>query len=269
MYVTIENVSYFVDIQGEGFPLILLHGFTGDASTWTTLVQQWRGKRKLVCIEIIGHGRTDSPDHMERYDILSVASDIKQIIDSFKWDKVDVLGYSMGGRLALSFAMEYPHKVRKLILESSSPGLKTEAERKKRQIQDEKLAQMILEQGVERFVEYWEDVPLFSSQKNLSIEKQQEIRKQRLQNSTVGLVNSLKGMGTGVQPSWWEKLCEFEVDSLLLTGSLDEKFCSIAEEMVSLMIKAEWIKVNESGHAIHVENSEKFGTIVDGFLSTE
>ena len=72
----------------------------------------------------------------------------------------------MGGRLALSFAMEYPHKVRKLILESSSPGLKTEAERKKRQIQDEKLAQMILEQGMERFVEYWEDVPLFSSQKN-------------------------------------------------------------------------------------------------------
>lgn len=267
MHVTIKDVSYFVDIQGEGFPLILFHGFTGDSSTWSSLAEQLRETRKLVCIDIVGHGRTDSPDHPNRYGMMSVVQDINQIIDSFKWNRVDVLGYSMGGRLALSFAMEYPHKVRKLILESSSPGLKTEEERKNRQIQDERLAELILEQGIEEFVKYWENIPLFSSQKKLSTEKQLEIRKQRLQNSAVGLANSLKGMGTGVQPSWWEKLNQFEVETLLLTGTLDGKFCSIAEEMASLMKKAHWIKVNESGHAIHVEHSEKFGTIIDGFLT--
>jgi 2-succinyl-6-hydroxy-2,4-cyclohexadiene-1-carboxylate synthase len=267
MYVTIEDVSYFVDIHGEGFPLILLHGFTGDVSTWSSLIMTLRGKRKLVCIDIVGHGRTDCPDHLKRYRMMSVVNDIKKIIEFFKWDRVDLLGYSMGGRLALSFAMEYPHLVRKCILESSSPGLKTEEERKTRQIQDEKLAGLILDQGIEGFVNYWENIPLFTSQKKLPMDRQVEIRKQRLQNSVVGLANSLKGMGTGVQPSWWGKLEQFQVDTLLLTGSLDGKFCSIAEEMVSRMKQAQWMTVNDSGHAIHVEHSEKFGTIIDGFLS--
>ncbi|WP_338471992.1 2-succinyl-6-hydroxy-2,4-cyclohexadiene-1-carboxylate synthase [Niallia sp. XMNu-256] len=267
MYVSIENVSYFIDIQGEGFPLILLHGFTGDHSTWSTLVHQLKGSRKLVSVDMIGHGKTDSPEAKDRYSILSVTQDIERIMDHFQWDVVDVLGYSMGGRIALSLAIKYPQKVRKLILESSSPGLKTELERKNRQIQDEKLASFILEKGIENFVDYWENIPLFSSQRKLPVLKQRVIREQRLQNSAVGLANSLRGMGTGIQPSWWETLNQFEVDTLLLTGTLDQKFCLIAEEMVKLMQKAQWVKVDGSGHAIHVEHSEKFGTIIDGFLS--
>ena len=94
-------------------------------------------KRKCICIDIIGHGQTDSPEDINRYEIQSVVQDIKRIIEILKLDVVDVLGYSMGGRLALSFAMEYPEIVRKLVLESSSPGLKTEEERNSRQIQDE------------------------------------------------------------------------------------------------------------------------------------
>ena len=267
MYFSIGNVQYFIDVQGEGFPLILLHGFTGEGSTWTSTVNQLKEKRKLVCIDIIGHGRSDSSEDLNRYDIMSVAKDIEQIIESFKWNTVDILGYSMGGRLALSYAMEYPHRVRKLILESSSPGLKTEEERRNRQIKDHKLAQFILDEGIENFVDYWENIPLFSPQKSLPESKQQEIRKQRLQNSPTGLANSLKGMGSGAQPSWWDQLSDFEVETLLLTGSLDQKFCSIAQQMVGEMKKADWMKVDECGHAIHVEHSEKFGTIIEGFLS--
>jgi len=267
MYITIDDVSYFVDVNGEGIPLILLHGFTGDSTTWSSLVNQLGHKRKLVSVDIIGHGQTDSPENVNRYNILSVAQDMKKIIESLKFDQVDVLGYSMGGRLALTFALEYPQLVRKLILESSSPGLKTEAERKARQTQDEKLANTIHDKGIKKFVDFWENIPLFSTQKNLPLHKQLEIRRQRLQNSTIGLANSLKGMGTGVQPSWWDSLSQFEVETLLLSGTSDQKFCSIAEEMVNLMGNAEWTKVDDCGHAIHVEYLEKFATIVDGFLS--
>lgn len=267
MYVTIDDVSYFVSIQGEGFPLVLLHGFTGDSSTWFTLVNQLSKKRKMVCIDIIGHGKTDSPEEINRYDILSVAHDIKRILEKLNINQVDILGYSMGGRLALSIAMKYRKLVRKLVLESSSPGLQTIEERKNRQTQDEKLAERIWQTGMREFVDYWENIPLFLSQKALPLHKQQEIREQRLQNSIIGLSNSLKGMGTGVQPSWWEYLDHFEVETLLVTGALDDKFCRIAEKMVNMMKNAQWVKVNGCGHAIHVEHSEKFGTIVDGFLT--
>jgi 2-succinyl-6-hydroxy-2,4-cyclohexadiene-1-carboxylate synthase len=267
MYLKIRDISYFVEVKGDGFPLVLLHGFTGDGTTWNSFVKQWSHKRTCICIDIIGHGKTDSPEDINRYKIQSVVKDIKSILENLKLDVVDVLGYSMGGRLALSFAMEYPEKVRKLVLESSSPGLKTEEERNSRQIQDERLANQILEHGIEEFVHYWENIPLFSSQKELPLQEQQMVREQRLQNSLVGLSNSLKGMGTGVQPSYWDKLSLFEIETLLVTGALDEKFCLIAEEMVASMKKAQWVKVDGCGHAIHVEHSEKFGTIVNGFLS--
>ena len=124
MYVKVRDTSYFVEIEGDGFPLVLLHGFTGDSTTWNSFVKQWSHSRKCICIDIIGHGKTDSPENSNRYKIQSVVQDINSIIENLKLDVVDVLGYSMGGRLALSFAMEFPEKVRKLVLESSSPGLK-------------------------------------------------------------------------------------------------------------------------------------------------
>ena len=84
---------------------------------------------RLIAIDILGHGQSDSPKDFKRYEILSVAKDMKQILELLKIEKTDILGYSMGGRLALSFAIQYPLFVRKLVLESSSPGLITEQER--------------------------------------------------------------------------------------------------------------------------------------------
>ena len=265
MKCDINGISYNVEQEGEGFPLVMLHGFTGDCRTWQPFYTQWSKKYKLIAIDIVGHGKTDSPGNIERYDMLSVSHDLKKILDQLEIKKADVLGYSMGGRLALSFAVQYPESLRKLILESSSPGLATEEERGSRRTQDEKLASFIQENGIEKFVQYWENIPLFSTQKNLPLQKQVAVKKQRLQNSVIGLSNSLIGMGTGAQPSWWQDLPDIKAETLLITGELDQKFCSIAERMKKKLNNVTWIKVENCGHAIHVENPEKFGTIVNEF----
>lgn len=90
---------------------------------------------------------------------------------------------------------------------------------------------------------------------------------QRLKNSKIGLANSLIGMGTGAQPSWWDELEKLPHEVLLITGSLDQKFCEIAKMMKIKIKNCRWINVEGCGHAIHVEKPEKFGTIVSGFLS--
>jgi len=74
-------------------------------------------------------------------------------------------------------------------------------------------------------------------------------------------------MGTGVQPSWWNKLVSFNFETLILTGELDLKFCRIGQEMEKLIPKAEYLSIMNTGHAIHVEEPEKFGTIVNEYLS--
>lgn len=263
----IDGIRYNVEINGDGFPAILLHGFTGDASMWSPFIEKWGKNLKLFAVDIVGHGKTDPPDDVERYKMLSVVDDLFLLMEKLKIQKADFVGYSMGGRLALSFAAKYPTKVRKLVLESASPGLESEAERKKRIEQDLKLAQFIEEKGIEEFIDYWEDIPLFETQKSLPADIRKKLREQRLHNTVIGLANSLRGMGTGSQPSWWDELRELKVDTLLITGSLDEKFCRIAEQMQERLEYSQWVNVEGCGHAIHVENSEKFGTIVNEYLS--
>lgn len=266
MQLQINDIGYHVEMCGEGFPLLLLHGFTGDSSTWTPFCSAWGKHFNLIIPDIIGHGKTESPIDVNHYNIESAAKDLLKLLDGLEIEQTDLLGYSMGGRLALTFALLYPERVRKLILESVSPGLKTEEERMHRRMKDRELANFINDQGIKSFVDYWEGIPLFSTMKDLPKSIQESIRSQRLSNNAMGLANSLLGMGTGSQPSWWGKLSLLNCEVLLLTGEKDEKFCKIAEKMLEDMKKAAGVVINDSGHAIHVEQREKFGTIVSDFL---
>jgi len=136
-----------------------------------------------------------------------------------------------------------------------------------RKASDENLATFISEKGILAFVEKWENVPLFHSQKSLPAYKQEEIRKGRLKQMPMGLNNSLKGMGTGVQPSLWEDINQITAPTLLICGELDEKFCNIMGKMNNSINSARLEKVLNAGHAIHVEQEGKFVTIVSGFLN--
>lgn len=266
MNIVSGKVTYAVEITGNGEPLVLLHGFTGNRDTWNFLIPMLSEDHTLIMIDIIGHGMSASPAEPERYEMDRVAEDIRHILDELHFPKAHILGYSMGGRLALAFACLYPVYVETLILESASPGLVTAKERGTRRQNDRKLAEGILESGLEAFVDHWENIPLFESQKRLSATTRAAIRKQRLANDPVGLSNSLLGMGTGSQASYWEDLQALDFPVLLLTGELDPKFCDIAKSMEKKLDRAEWKIINGSGHAIHVEDGEKFGKIISEFL---
>lgn len=267
MKTMINGVRYNVEQCGDGFPLVLLHGFTGAASTWKPFCPIWGQHSTLLMVDLIGHGETESPGDIARYDIKKAAMDLKAILDQLGIEKADFLGYSMGGRTAITFASQYPERVRKLVLESTTPGLVYPEDREARIQQDHKLANKIEQEGLKQFIDFWESIPLFQSQLNLPAEVREQIRSQRLRNEPVGLANSLRGMGTGAQPSWWDKLEDFDFETLLITGELDEKFCKIATEMASRLPNPTHLTINGCGHAIHVEEREKFGTIVSEFLS--
>ncbi|MCR2821762.1 2-succinyl-6-hydroxy-2,4-cyclohexadiene-1-carboxylate synthase [Lederbergia panacisoli] len=266
MIFTVDGIDYYYEVSGSGEPLILLHGFTGDSSTWDSIKSYLIESFKIISIDIIGHGNTASPIESSKYTMEQVTAHICLLMNHLSLDKAHILGYSMGGRLALSFSIAFPERVKSLILESASPGLKTDEERSLRIQADDQLCQMIMQQGLKAFVHYWESISLFQTQKSIEESVKLQIRQQRLKNNPIGLVNSLKGMGTGVQPSWWDDLNKIEIPALLLCGEKDPKFCSISKEMKLLMAKSELIEVDGVGHAIHVEDPRKFGTMVREFL---
>ena len=268
--LTIRDMTYHIEMWGEGPPLLMLHGFTGSTKTWAPLVPLWHDHFKLIAVDLIGHGLSDSPADYRRYAMAHTVRDLQLILEQINVRKTHLLGYSMGGRVAIALASRAPQLIKSLILESTSPGLETEEERMARRKQDESLADEIEEKGLFAFVQKWENLPLFATQKRLPQTVQDELRKQRLAQSPQGLANSLRGMGTGNQPSYWPSLASFHFPVLVLAGSEDVKYCSLACRMVQRLPQAELKIIPDAGHTIHLEKSHLFAKVVlDHLLQIE
>lgn len=255
---------YFSDSGSTGIPLVLLHGFTGTSSTWDRFRITGERKCRLIAIDMPGHGKTigNMPVTMEQF-----SDDLQALLGSIGIKQYHLLGYSMGGRAALFHACKYSASILSLVLESASPGLETETERTIRKERDEQIASKILSEGVESFVDQWESLPLFDSQKRLPDDVRTGIRTERLGQRAEGLAASLRGMGTGAQLSLWTELPSLKMPVLLIAGSLDLKFIKIAEQMNERLQNGEIRIVSDAGHAIHVEKPKKFDKVVIEFVT--
>lgn len=118
------------------------------------------------------------------------------------------------------------------------------------------------------FIDYWENIPLFQSQKRVPLEEREKLREGRLRNSIRGLANSLRGMGTGQQPSLWGCLPALHMPVLLLAGERDAKYVAIASEMDKLLPRSTAAVIREVGHTVHFEKSRQFIQTVINFLHT-
>src|SRR5690606_22623618 len=108
MELMANGVRYHIEVSGdEARPvLVLLHGFTGSAATWKTVIEKWRDYR-IVAIDLIGHGQTVSPSAESRYAMERQLEDLECIFKELNLTKFTLLGYSMGGRTALAYACEF------------------------------------------------------------------------------------------------------------------------------------------------------------------
>lgn len=247
--------------------IVMLHGFTGSTKTWehiASMLPQYR----IIAIDCIGHGQSESPKDYTLYKMEYQLAVLEEVFKALQLTRFTLIGYSMGGRIALSYAVKYPGRVQTLILESASPGLRTEQERNVRKKADDELANKIEANGVTSFVNAWENIALFASQKRLPQRIQQAIREERLQQKEQGLANSLRGIGTGMMPQVWGKLHVLSMPVTLITGGLDTKFVDIAREMTTFIQKVRHLVVNDVGHTIHVENPSEFATIVKETISS-
>ncbi|MBF2358464.1 2-succinyl-6-hydroxy-2,4-cyclohexadiene-1-carboxylate synthase [Listeria welshimeri] len=256
----VNGQTYYVTntVNGEKPVLLMLHGFTGSNKTFQESITHLEKHFSIVAPDLLGHGKTDSPDEIARYSIERIVDDLVTILQELKIMQCFVLGYSMGGRVATAFASAHPEMVCGLILVSSSPGLAQKDLQESRVQADNRLADMLESEGIRSFVDYWEKLALFASQEVLSDELKKRIRLERLAQNPNGLAMSLRGMGTGKQPSYWNHLADFTFPVLLMTGSLDEKFEKIAQEMQQLIPNSTHVTVQNAGHAVYLEQPNIF-----------
>ncbi len=118
-YAPVNGIKVYYEVYGEGRPLVLLHGaFYTIEMNWEQLIPELSKTRKVVAIEMQGHGHTPFSDR--KLSISSLASDVEKLMDYLKIDSADVAGFSMGVSVAYQFAVQSPKRLRKLVIISST-----------------------------------------------------------------------------------------------------------------------------------------------------
>ncbi len=265
MRIAVNGVHLNVEQAGSGPAVLLLHGFTGSSATWRSFQDRWAGFR-TIAVDVIGHGESDSPPDASRYTMSACIDDLTALLDQLSIEKAGVLGYSMGGRIALRFALARRQRLWGLVLESASPGIAAAEDREARVRSDAKLAENLERDGLEAFIDYWQSISMWASQARLPREKHESLRRQRLHNSATGLANSLRGMGAGADEDVFDRVGELTMPSLLIAGALDARYAETSRRMAAAMSHAELRIVENAGHAVHFEEPDQFAEAVTAFL---
>ena len=248
---------YHVKIEGAGPPLLLLHGFTGSLSTWDMLSEHLSTHFTVYRLDLMGHGKT-TPAPEQRMRLTQQVKDLEALLAT-RSEQWIILGYSMGGRIALMLSV-VSEQIARTIAVSTTPGIQTAIERKVRRTSDRKLAERLEKGGLEAFIDHWETLGLFKPQAFLPESQRTRLRQERLSQTVEGLSASLRAQGTGSMPSLWSCLPK-KIDWIV--GEEDEKFRAIASRAAS----PEKIHVIlHASHAPHIDQPQKFVTMVENLL---
>ncbi len=270
MRVKYSNIFLNVDppekVDKSASDIFFLHGFTGSANDWTSVLPGIDNRFNKFTIDLLGHGKSDSPNDQSLYSWELQVEQLNKIITEFTEEKVILTGYSMGGRLALCYAYTYPERVLGLILESSSPGITSKRQRETRIKDDAELAAYISTHSINEFADLWIKKEIFATQLRLPEEKRNEIKLDRLKNNPIGLTNSLIGFGTGKMPNLYPQLKKMNTQILLLTGELDTKFTALNKSIAKKFPAAKHVIVKNAGHTVHLEEPARFTSGVNDFL---
>jgi len=256
-------IRYLENTDRSNQPTIFLHGFMGSASSWDDVANS--NFCNTIAVDIPGHRKS----HFAKLEDSSVdrwSDSMKQLIISKKLTRVNMCGYSMGGRLAIAFASRYPNIINKLILESSSCGIDEESQRKLRYQQDLDSCKRI-ETDLTGFVDAWESNPMFQKQEQRNKSGYIAQREQRLSHEPTQLSQSLKLFGQGSMKSYVNEFSDFNFPVHLINGTEDKKYLAIADKMKEQNKNVVAHRV-DAGHNVHLERPNIFIDILKDILNS-
>lgn len=257
-----KNLAY--EVSGDGGPprVLFLHGFMGSSADWRGVAAAIGDRAFCVALDLPGHGASLGLAP-EAYTIEGTARAVVRTLDELEVRRPVVVGYSMGGRLALYLALRYPERCAGLFFESASPGLEDARERLARRQADEEKAKRLESGGFEAFLEDWYRQPLFEPLAR-DVGLLRRTIEARRRNDPWELARSLRGMGVGSQPSLWKELEDLAAPTLAVAGELDGKYAGISSRMASP--KVEPVVIPGVGHNAHDEAPARYAALLGRFL---
>lgn len=269
MLVKIRGISYHYEIhqEQEKYPfLLMLHGFMGSSKSFDSLIPALKSFCNPVTIDLLGHGNTEGSEMHYRFSAKEQVADLSKLIAEQLPFPVILLGYSMGGRLALQCALHRPDLFEGLILESTTFGIENPQEKQARQSLDSRRADDILG-NFPQFLKEWEELPLFTDTP-LTEQQQKAIRDIQSKQDPLAMSNSLLGFGTGTMPCVKDRLSELQLPVKLIAGARDAKFVGIMNAMARNLNDVSMSVIKGAGHRVHLEQPEQYIAHIKEFIQT-
>lgn len=253
--------------DADDLPVVLLHGFAQSAESWRDVAALLAQKRFVVAFDFVGHGKSDRPDDPSFYEMDAVLDALSAFLAERFNRKVALVGYSMGGRIALAFACACSSRVSALVLESAGLGPKTEQQHAAMQRRDAETIERLASSSIEEFVAYWEQLPLFETQRNLPQDVRDRLRQGRLANDPRALACTVRGTGQHSMIDYSDRIGHLPMPILYIAGILDRKYLKIAENL-AYEENVSCVLLN-TGHNTHLEDPEAFTRQVNAFLDKQ
>lgn len=258
-----SDLNYVLTGKDSGPPVLFLHGFMGSVHDWRQTVSAIEGTVQCLRVDLPGHGASLHFQDDYFYTMPGACEAVLACLDALDISTCHIVGYSMGGRLALYLALHHPSRCHRLVLESAAPGLTTPSDRRERRKIDEERAERITK-DFGAFLEHWYRQPLFQSLSQHGLVE--EMIQSRLHNDPAELARSIRGMSPGRQPPHDELLVNLQPHALAMTGALDPKYPALARRIAAVSANLNARVVNDAGHNVHAEQPSAFVDVIRAFL---
>lgn len=227
--------------------IVLLHGFTQTGASWAPVIAELGARYRdagVLAPDARGHGAAAA---RRPVDFDACVSEVSALAPR----RFTLVGYSMGGRLALHVALAHPDRVDRLVLIGATAGIVDPVRRARRRAADLALADRLDREPIEAFARRWAAQPLFAGQPPAVAAA---AHADRLRNTPSGLAASLRGIGTGAMAPLWERLGELAMPVAVLAGERDAKFRAIGADLAARIPAASFAVVPGAGHAVQLES---------------
>lgn len=278
-YCTLNGIRHFVRTAGVSSlpsadedergrtPLVLLHGFMQDSRIWAFVLDKLAKDRPVYALDFAGFGKSDAPAGTLPYRVEETVAALRDLVDLVgdERGRVHLMGYSMGGRMALAFVQAQGERVASLILESAGLGEDTPEARASVNARDAAWIERLRTCTVEEFVDYWEGLPLFATQKDMDPAARSLIREIRLSCDVDVLSRCIQGAGQHAMPYFAEAVRAFRMPILYVAGIQDEKYTKVA---LRLAARGDAVcSLLSCGHSPHLEQPASLCDHVRPFLA--
>jgi 3-oxoadipate enol-lactonase len=251
--IKFNDINIVYERRGRGEPLVLIHGYPLDGTTWNEVASLLENDFDLIIPDLRGMGQSDAVD--KTYTVTNLASDIARLLDHLKFQKAFIAGHSMGGYVALAFARAYPARVRGLGM-ISSQVLADPPDRKEGRY---KTAADVAEKGI--------GVVVDSMTTKLSADAriQSFVRDVMQRQKPAGVIGSLKAMAERLDSSDLLKTFKFPV--VIVHGDADALIpVERGREMKAALPSAHYAELKGAGHMPMMESPQAVAEALRFFL---